>query len=194
MDSTWSSYITTLHTAGVEIIGYLHTSYGARAIADVQADIDLYASQYTNLVGIFVDEASADASEVSYYQQVYDYAIVKGYTQVIINPGTQPDEGYLAVATSIVIFEDTGSKLSSTTFSSWVTCATSSSQKTDYKYRFAGIGYGVSSSSASSLLSTMESKGMGLVYVTDGASGCCTYNTLTSYFATEATTVASLNA
>jgi hypothetical protein len=34
---------------------------------------------------------------------------------------------------------------------------------------------------------------MGLVYVTDGASGCCTYNTLASYFSSEASAVAALN-
>jgi len=36
--------MTKLHNAGVEMIGYVHTSYGARSISDVKAEIDIYAS------------------------------------------------------------------------------------------------------------------------------------------------------
>lgn len=192
-DSTWTTYMNKLTAAGVEMVGYVHTSYGARASSDVTGDVDVYASKYPGLKGIFLDEVSADASEISYYQTVYSHISgISGYSNTILNPGTQPDEGYLAVSTSIVIFESPASSLSSN-FASWVTCASSSSAKSGYKYKFAGIAYGASSSEMSSVLSTMESAGMGLVYVTDGASGCCTYNTLASYFSSEASAVAALN-
>jgi hypothetical protein len=192
-DSSYTSYMAQLHTAGVELIGYVHTSYGDRAIADVEADVDTYASEYPLLTGIFIDEASDSASEISYYTELYNYIISKGYTTSILNPGTQPDEGYVAISTSIVVFEDSGSNLASTSFSSWVTCATTSSQKSGYKYKFSVIAYGVDQSDAESMLTSMENKGIGLVYVTDGASGCCTYNDLVSYFAAEAASVAALN-
>jgi len=192
-DSTTSTYMQKMTTAGVDMIGYVHTSYGARASSDVTGDIDVYASLYPGLQGIFLDEVSADASEISYYQQVYTHINgISGYSNTILNPGTQPDQGYLAVSTSIVIFENTASALNSD-FASWVTCAPSSSEQSGYKYHFAGIAYGASSSQMSSVLSTMESAGMGLVYVTDGAAGCCTYNTLSSYFTSEASAVAALN-
>jgi hypothetical protein len=185
--------MTQLHNAGVELIGYVHSSYGDRALADVEADVATYASKYPLLKGIFIDEASASASDIPYYTQLYNYIISKGYTISILNPGTQPDQGYVAISTSIVVFEDAGSKFASTSFSSFVTCATSSSQKSGYKYKFSVIAYGVSQSSASSMISSMQNKGIGLVYVTDGASGCCTYNDLVSYFAAEASSVAALN-
>lgn len=192
-DSSYTSYMSKLTAAGVEMVGYVHTSYGDRAASDVQADVDTYASLYPGLKGIFVDEASASSSELSYYQTLYNYIQSKsGYVNTILNPGTQPDQGYLDAATSIVIFEDSASNLQNN-FASWVTCAPSSSEKSGYKYRFAGIAYAESQSGMAGILDTMENSGMGLVYVTDGASGCCTYNTLASYFSTEASTVASMN-
>jgi len=192
-DSSYTSFMQQFAAAGVTMLGYVHTSFGDRAISDVTTDISTYASLYSGLSGIFIDEAATSSSEISYYTQVYD-AITShsGYTNVVLNPGTQPDQGYLAVSTNIVIFEDTGSNFNNN-FASWVTCAPSSAEKAGYKYRFSGIAHDVSSGSVSSMLSQFESAGIGLVYVTDGAAGCCTYNTLASYFSTEASDVASLN-
>jgi len=192
-DSSYNTYMTKLTNAGVDMVGYVHTTYGERSSADVYADIDTYASKYPGLKGIFIDEAAATASEISYYSGVYSHIIAKsGYSNVILNPGTQPDQGYLAVSTNIVIFEDVYTNLKNN-FASWVTCAPTSSQKAGYKYKFSGIAYGASSGSMSSILSTMMNSGMGLVYVTDVAGGCCTYNTLSTYFASEATTVKAMN-
>jgi len=186
--------MTKLNNAGVEMVGYVYTSYGARAIADVKAAIDIYASKYSNIKGIFFDEVSDSASDLAFYTQAYNYVISKGMVHSIINPGVQPDEGYLAISTTIVIFENTGSSASGTSYASWVKCASSSSQKSGYKYKFSGIAHTTASASASSIINTFNNQGIGMVYVTDGAGGCCTYNTLTSYFASEASSVASLNA
>jgi len=192
-DSTYKTYMQKLTAAGVDMVGYIHTTYGDRSISDVQNDISTYASKYTGLKGIFVDEASASASDISYYQQVYSAITSKsGYANAILNPGTQPDQGYLAVSTNIVVFENAASSLKSS-FASWVKCAPSASQKSGYKYKFSGIAYGASQSQMSSVVSTMANAGMGLVYVTDGAAGCCTYNTLTSYMTSMASAVAALN-
>jgi hypothetical protein len=186
--------MTKLKNAGVEMIGYVYTSYGARSIADVKADIDTYASKYPLLTGIFFDEASDSSSMISFYTQAYNYVISKGYKHSILNPGVQPDQGYTSISTSIVVFEDQGSKVSSLSFASWVTCAATSAQKTGYKYKFAGIAHSTASGSASAIVSSFKNKGLGLVYVTDGAAGCCTYNDLVTYYSTEASNVQTLNA
>jgi hypothetical protein len=192
-DSSYTSFMSQFAAAGITMVGYVHTSFGDRSISDVTTDINTYASLYTGLAGIFIDEASDASSEISYYTQVYD-AITShsGYTNVILNPGTQPDQGYVAISSSIVIFEDSGSNFQSN-FASWVTCAPTAAEKSGYKYHFAGIAHDVASGSVSSTLSEFETAGMGLVYVTDGAAGCCTYNTLASYFTTEASDVQALN-
>jgi hypothetical protein len=191
-DSTYVTYIKKLISAGIEVVGYVHTSYGDRALTDVNNEINIYATKFTGLTGIFLDEASASASDVAYYGQIYNYILSKGFKTDILNPGVQPATGYLDVSTNIVIFEDAGSKLSSN-YASFVKCAPNASQKAGYKYRFSGIAHTTSQSSMASVISTMQKAGMGLVYVTDGAGGCCTYNALTSYFSAEAAAVDALN-
>jgi len=187
-DSSYNTYMSKLQSAGVEMIGYVHTSYGARAISDVKADIAQYASEFPLLVGIFVDEAATTAAEVSYYQQLYTYIMsFPGWKYDVINPGTTPASGYLDVATQIVTFEDTASSFTSSENPSFATCAN--------KNQFAMIAYAASTTSAmQSAISSAKSKGYyGWVYATNGAAGGSTYNTLASYYATQATYIASLN-
>jgi len=186
--------MTKLHNAGIEMVGYVYTSYGARAMSAVQADIDTYASKYPLVTGIFFDEGANDAGHVSWYTQAYNYVMGKsGYNRVIINPGVVPDQGYLNAATNIVIYENYASSLSGTSFPSWVKCAPNTAQKSGWQYKFSGIVHTADASSQASYISTLHNLGVGLVYITDGAGGCCTYNTLTSYFAAEASAVQSLN-
>jgi hypothetical protein len=47
--------------AGQLVLGYVHTSWGARAWSEVQLDIDRHYSWY-NVDGIFVDEAATGTS------------------------------------------------------------------------------------------------------------------------------------
>jgi len=192
-DSAYTTYMAQMTAAGVVMVGYVHTSYGARAIADVVADINTYATKYPGLAGIFIDEAAASTAEIAYYTQVYN-AIKShnGYVNTILNPGTQPDQGYLAISTDIVIFEDVAANFKPN-FASWITCATSAVQKTNYKYKFSGIAYAASLSQMVTLMASMKASGMGLVYATNGAAGGDTYNTLPSYYSDMVTAVAALN-
>jgi hypothetical protein len=192
-DSSYNTYMTKLNNAGAEMVGYVYTSYGARSINDVKADIDLYATKYPGVKGIFFDEASADASAIPFYTQAYNYVMSKGMTHSILNPGTQPAQGYVSISTNIVIFEEAGSKISTMNYASWVTCAPNAAEKANYKYKFSGIAHSTASGSVASIINSFHSKGMGLVYVTDGAAGCCTYNALTTYMSSEASSVQSMN-
>jgi hypothetical protein len=191
-DSTYTTYMRKLTAAGIDMVGYVHTSYGDRSSSDVNADIDTFASKYTGLKGIFLDEASALASEVSYYTTVYNHIISKsGYTNVILNPGVQPVEQYLAISTNIMVFEDTASNFG--TFDSWVSCAPSGYQQAGYKYRFSSIAYGASTSKIPSLVTSMMNAGMGYVYLSERTDVCCIYNTLATIFNAEVTEVVTLN-
>jgi hypothetical protein len=180
--------------AGIQMVGYVHTLYGERDLALVKSEIDTYATKYPLVKGIFLDEAANDASNVAYYTQVYNHIMSKsGYAHAILNPGVQPDTGYLAISTNIVIFENYASSLASASYSSWVKCAPNSAQKAGYKYKFSAIIHTAALANQASYISKAHSMGMGLVYVTDGAGGCCTYNTLASYFTQEAASVQSFN-
>lgn len=185
-DSTYLTYLQKLKNAGVEMVGYVHTSWGARAIADVKADIDTYASYWgPYLVGIFLDEASEKAEQLPYYSQLHTYIMAKsGYKYNIINPGIIPDVGYLNVSTTIVTFENTGSSASSITKPTWASCQN--------KEKFAAIAHSVSSGSMQSVVNSLAGKGyFGYMYVTDGAAGCCTYNALATYYSSMASYIGS---
>lgn len=195
VDSAYSNYMTKLANAGVTMVGYVHTLYGARDLALVKSEIDTYATKYPLVKGIFLDEAANDAANVAYYTQIYNHIMSKsGYAHSILNPGVQPDQGYMPISTNIVIFENYASSLASTSYSNWVKCAPTAAQKAGYKYKFSAIIHTATAANQASYLTTIHNMGMGLVYVTDGAGGCCTYNTLASYFAEEAASTAALNA
>jgi Spherulation-specific family 4 len=100
--------IQDLKSGGVTILGYVHTSYGKRNIAEVKSDIDRYAIDF-QLDGIFLDEAASGVEQVNYYQEIYQYIKNKSQiNQVILNQGTHPDEEYLTkpAADNLVIFEN----------------------------------------------------------------------------------------
>jgi len=186
--------MTKLKNAGIEMVGYVYTSYGSRDVAAVKADIDMYVNKYPLVTGIFLDEASAEASKLPVYTQIYNHIMSKpGYVHSILNPGTQPDEGYMAISSNIMILENYATSVASIKYSNWVKCAPTSAQKAGYKYKFSGIVHSASASSQASYLRSMANMGIGLVYVTDGAGGCCTYNQLVTYFAAMAQSVADIN-
>lgn len=193
VDSAYASYMTKLKNAGVEMVGYVYTSYGNRDLAAVKADIDTYANKYPLLTGIFLDEAASEAGKLSVYTQIYNHIKSKSMVHAILNPGTIPDQGYMAISTNIMIYENYGSSLAGTSFGNYVKCAPDAAQKSGYKYRFSGIAHTASSSIQASYVQGMVNQGIGYVYVTDGAGGCCTYNSLTTYFAQLASAVEAVN-
>jgi len=174
--SSYTTGIANLKNARIEVVGYVHTSYGGRAIADVESDIDDYFNWYPALNGIFVDEVSSSSSEISYYTTVYDYITAKsGFTEVIINPGDVPPQGYTAVSTKIVAFEDTYTNFGS-----------DSAPTYGSKANFAAILESAPESDYQSVVNEVESTGIfGWIYVTDNP-----YGSLASYYSSEASYLA----
>lgn len=193
VDNAYSTYMTKLKNAGIEMVGYVYTNWGNRDLNAVKADIDTYATKYPLITGIFLDEGATEAGKIPFYTQVYNHIKSKGHVHVILNPGVVPDQGYMAISTNIMIYENYGTSLASASFSNWVKCAPSAAQKAGYKYRFSGIAHTASAAVQAGYVQGMASKGIGYVYVTDGAGGCCTYNSLTTYFAQLAAAVESAN-
>lgn len=193
VDNAYSTYMTKLKNAGIEMVGYVYTNWGNRDLNAVKADIDTYASKYPLITGIFLDEGATEAGKIPFYTQVYNHIKSKGHVHVILNPGVVPDQGYMAISTNIMIYENYGTSLASASFSNWVKCAPSAAQKAGYKYRFSGIAHTASAAVQAGYVQGMANKGIGYVYVTDGAGGCCTYNSLTTYFPQLAAAVESAN-
>lgn len=90
VDANYTTAIGNAHTAGVALLYYVHTSYAARSIVDVKADMDAWISLYGPPTGWFFDEASEHVADVAYYQELYAYAAGRW---VWLNFGTTPEAG-----------------------------------------------------------------------------------------------------
>lgn len=118
-----SDYATAIKTlrkySNVVLLGYVHTSWGARSSDAVYADIQTYAgwkSQGYSMDGIFFDEAPTSASTTLYTYMANVTCLarqsivstLKGNKAMIyFNPGAVPETRYYALADFIAIFEDT---------------------------------------------------------------------------------------
>lgn len=99
-DEGYASAIRTAQDSGWKVIGYVHTSYGARPAAEVEADARRYGDWY-RVDGIFLDEASHAAEQLPYYRALR--ASIHGL--LVLNPGIPPDPGYAGAADVIVTYE-----------------------------------------------------------------------------------------
>jgi hypothetical protein len=102
-DQNYVNAMTNLEAAGGSVVAYIHTSYAGRLLATVEGEANTYITQYGSLIkGFFVDEMTNDndAGHLAYYHSLYGF--LKGLNpsyQVIGNPGTATDPGYLTPAT-----------------------------------------------------------------------------------------------
>jgi hypothetical protein len=95
--------VKTLRDAGIEVLGYVSTQYGARDPALVNGEIARWREWY-GVDDIFFDEAPADAAGVSAYS-AYAATVHDGGGLVVLNPGLMPDRAYFEFADAIVTFE-----------------------------------------------------------------------------------------
>ncbi|MGZ4277620.1 MAG: spherulation-specific family 4 protein [Solirubrobacteraceae bacterium] len=97
--------VRTAQRAGARVLGYVHTTYGARPARDVMTDIDRYTSWY-GVDGIFLDEAAHDVARVGYYAALGHHVRSGGAGRVVVlNPGVVPAWEYFDLADVIVTFE-----------------------------------------------------------------------------------------
>jgi hypothetical protein len=88
----------------VRVLGYVATGYGARAVADVERDVDRYAAWY-GVDGIFLDEVSPSEDRLAHYRALAEHARGDAARLVVLNPGTVPAPGYFGLADVVVTFE-----------------------------------------------------------------------------------------
>eukprot|EP01111_Echinosteliopsis_oligospora_P011082 TRINITY_DN3565_c0_g1_i1.p1 TRINITY_DN3565_c0_g1~~TRINITY_DN3565_c0_g1_i1.p1 ORF type:complete len:155 (+),score=33.10 TRINITY_DN3565_c0_g1_i1:222-686(+) len=98
----------------INVLGYVHTSYGKRPIEEVKADIDRYYDWY-HVSGIFLDEAptsDSPSSLVLYMKSLYDHIKAKSTNDaVILNPGTNSSSAYYLYAVIFFKFSEGGDSL-----------------------------------------------------------------------------------
>lgn len=154
-DSNYASGIAQLSSAGVQVIGYVSTSYTGRGLSAVENDVSTWASWYPGISGIFFDEMSNTAGGESFYSTASSYAHSLGLSFTVGNPGANTIPSYLSTVNLVLIYESPGlPDLSG--YSSW----------SGYdKSQLGMIPFGVSSFS-SSWVTSAEST-VGWLYVTN---------------------------
>lgn len=93
--------------AGIKVLTYTWTNYGARDVASVQSDIDVQIA--SGVDGIFIDEVTniTTDAEYSYYAAIYRH--VKSYGQdklAVMNPGHFKVTERVMVISDIVSLEE----------------------------------------------------------------------------------------
>ena len=88
-DGNYRVAIDRLHGAGIIVVGYVHTSYTARPIEDIQNEIDLWQYLYPAIDGIFYDEMTNDdvQGHIDYYAELTRFSHDRGLYPTIGNPG-----------------------------------------------------------------------------------------------------------
>lgn len=179
VDPAYVAAVANLRAAGGRIVGYVHTSYGTRPLAEVTQEVLRYRDFYA-VDGFFVDEMANDgsAASVGYYASLYDYMkALNPSHRVIGNPGTNTQEVYLArpTADALVVFEGDARAYRRYTPDAWAAAYPAS--------RFGHLLYGVNDwHAARSALDTAARRNAGLVYVTDDRLDPNPWDALPSYW------------
>ncbi|SMH71421.1 putative spherulin 4 [Candidatus Nitrosotalea okcheonensis] len=172
-DPNYVSGIQQLQAAGVKVLGYVYTSYGARSASTVESDINSYNNWY-HVNGIFFDEMANTAGLETYYSSLSGYTKSLGMTMTVGNPGTDTLSSYIGTMDVLDIYENPGMP-ALTDLTGW---------HTSYpKSNFGLIAFGVGSLPIQSTITT-DSTYVGYVYITDDVLPN-PYDTVPSYLSTE---------
>jgi Spherulation-specific family 4 len=183
--------IKDLHQAGIKIVGYVPSNYSKRNIQAVKSDIDLYTTHF-KIDGVFIDEAASSIEKANYYHQLYQYIKSKSTSyNVIINPGVNLDESYLAqgVADTIITFENYQKN--------WSSYAPAKYQKNYPAQKFAALVH--TTANRKLMKSTLDraiKNNLGYIYITNDSTNTPNKNpwdTLPEYWQAEVNYIQQLN-
>jgi hypothetical protein len=173
IDSNYVNGIKQLQAAGITVLGYVYTHYGARSTSSIEADINTYNNWY-HVSGIFFDEMANTAGHETYYSNLSTYVKSLGMTMTVGNPGTDTAPSYIGTVDILDIYENPGMPALSN-LGGWHTSYT--------KSNFGLIGFGVSSLPNQSTI-TADSAYVSYMYITDDTLPN-PYDTVPSYLSTE---------
>ncbi|WP_101257608.1 spherulation-specific family 4 protein [Streptomyces barkulensis] len=103
-DPALAAVAARLRGAGVPLLGYVDTAYGARPWRAVLRDVRRHRRWY-GTDGAFLDRAAAGAEHLPRYRRTVRAARLLGASTVVLNPGVHPDPGYAHLADVLVTFE-----------------------------------------------------------------------------------------
>ena len=180
-EPAFQAAVKKAQAAGVTVLGYANTSFGARPAAAVEQDVRNYKAWY-GVTSILLDQAAADAGKLGYYRRLAGFIrSVDPGGAVWLNPGIYPDQRYLAIASVVMAFEGPYSSYSRLRVPGWVGRYPAA--------KFAHTIYATPGSQLASAISLARSRHAGWVFVTD-RSGANPYDGLPGFWPREQATVA----
>ncbi len=184
-NTVWPPTIQALQQAGITPLYYIWTDYGATPLATVESELQNAITWYGVSSPMF-DGTSTSASEASYYQTLYNFAIANGAKIVMFNPGTVAPQSYMFGPDEILQqFEGTEAQFDAATFPSWMSSYPASEfSATISAGTSAGVGTDVSDAAQD---------GIGNIYVDDEAEPP-NYSTLPAFWSAEVQDVAGTTA
>ena len=93
-----------LREAGIPLLGYVDTDYGARRHREVVEDVERYQDWYP-VDGVFLDQAGSGTALLPYYRRLAIASRSLEARHVVLNPGVHPDPGYAGIADVLITFE-----------------------------------------------------------------------------------------
>ena len=158
LDPNYLAKVRQAQARGIQVLGYVHTSYGQRNSGLVRTEIQLYWQWY-GVNGIFLDEVASSASALPYYRDLAAYIRQQASQRIVLNPGVAPDEGYMSVGDVIVVFEGTFASYVPLRLPTWINRYPGT--------RFAHLVHATTSSQLRTAMDLSKQRNAGFVYVTD---------------------------
>lgn len=163
-DPSYAAAFADFRANGGTLLGYVYTSYGARPLAQVLADMDQWLAWYP-LDGFFVDEMANQPGQFeSYYRAIFQHArALVPHAAVVGNPGTSTSPSYLQwqnqlVSTAVCLYEG-GSGFAAWHSEAWV--------KTYPRQKFYALPYATPAAGWQAAVDHAFAENCGWVYVTD---------------------------
>lgn len=175
-NTAWPPTIRALQQSGITPLYYIWTDYGATPLATVESELQNAIAWYGVSSPMF-DGTATSASEVSYYQSLYNYAIANGAKIVMFNPGTVAPQSYMFGPGEILQqFEGPEAQFDAATFPSWMSSYPAS--------EFSAVISAGSSAGVGTDISDAAQDGIGNIYVDDEAEPP-NYSTLPGFWSAE---------
>lgn len=187
VDSLYTAALNALPT-GQRAIGYVYTSYQARSLSAVLADIDKWYTLYPQISGIFVDLLqNGTSSDLCYAATVYNYIKSKHPNDLVVqNFGANVHAQYEPYGDIFGNSENTYA-----VYQSWAPTADGFENNATYADRFWHIVHTTNTSDMSAALSLTRTNNAGWVLITDKTMPN-PYTSVPTYWSTFLTQVASL--
>ncbi len=179
--TSWTNMINKAVAKGIKVYGYVSTDYTRVNGATADKDVFLWFKFYPQISGFFFDETSSGADKLPYYKARYDYVKkINSNLKVVINPGTNTDEGYMNVSDVNVIFESP--------YSNWLTKRVPAWVQHYPKERFYAIVYEVpTETKMKEVVRAAKERNFGKIFITSADSPS---DPLPSYFQAELAEIA----